>query len=191
MSATSAPGSSVTIEALDADAYAAAVPDLAALLVDAVASGASVNFLAGLTEGEAAAWWAARIPQVADGTTTAFVANDDGRIVGSTLLIRSRNPNSPHRAEVAKVLVHSSARRRGVGRALMDAVEARARAEGRWLLLLDTQAATAAERMYRALGWHELGTMPDHSLRTDGVLAPTVFFWKDLRAVVGRGRARR
>jgi GNAT superfamily N-acetyltransferase len=197
VSAASALDRSVTIEALDPDGYVAAVPGLAALLVDAVSSGASVNFLAGLGEDEAAAWWTARIPQVADGTITAFVARDTGArdagardavprdpgaIVGSTLLIRSRNPNSPHRAEVAKVLVHSAVRRRGVGRALMDAVEEHARAEGRWLLLLDTQAGTAAEWMYRALGWRELGTMPDHSLRTDGVLAPTVFFWKDLRA---------
>jgi GNAT superfamily N-acetyltransferase len=177
------------IAVLDHDGYVAAIPGLAALLVDAVEGGASVNFLAGVTVQEAEAWWRARIPQVADGTITAFVARPArdaeggaAEILGSTLLIRSLNPNSPHRAEIAKVLVHRSARRRGLGRALMAAAEARARHDGRWLLVLDTQAGTAAEALYRATGWQQLGTMPNHSLRADGVLAPTVFFWKDLRA---------
>jgi hypothetical protein len=63
----------------------------------------------------------------------------------------------------------------------MDAAEAAARADGRWLLILDTQAGTAAEALYRSMGWQELGTMPNHAYRADGVLAPTTFFWKDLR----------
>ena len=181
------PAPSIEIVELEPDAYAAAIPGLAALLVDAVESGASVNFLAGVTDEEARAWWTSRIPQVATGSVTAFVAEeaDQGAgvdtIVGSTLLIRSPNTNSPHRAEIAKVLVHSAARRRGLGRALMDAAEARAHGDGRWLLILDTQSGTAAEAFYRALGWIELGTMPNHSYRTNGVLAPTTFFWKDLR----------
>ncbi len=174
---------------LDADAYVTAIPGLAALLIDAVDGGASVNFLAGVTDEETRAWWTERIPQIADETITAFVARrpapradpDTGCIVGSTLLIRSRNPNARHRAEIAKVLVHRSARRRGLGRALMEAAEQRARADGRWLLMLDTQAGTAAEALYRSTGWQELGTMPNHSYRTDGVLTATTFFWKDLR----------
>jgi GNAT superfamily N-acetyltransferase len=178
----------IEIAALDADAYVAAIPGLASLLVDAVEGGASVNFVAGVTEDEASAWWTARIPDVADGTTTAFVARsagthiaNSGEIVGSTLLIRSPNPNAPHRAEIGKVIVHRSARRRGVGRALMDAAEGRARADGRWLLILDTQAGSAADALYRSMGWQELGTMPNHAYRADGVLAPTTYFWKDLR----------
>jgi GNAT superfamily N-acetyltransferase len=176
------------VVALDPGAYVASIPGLAALIVDAVAGGASVNFLAGVTHDEAAAWWSARIPDVADGTTTAFVAlaaADDGAadptIVGSTLLVRSRSQNSPHRAEIGKVLVHRATRRRGVGRALMAAAEDHARAEGRWLLILDTQAGSAADTFYRGLGWQVLGTMPNHAYRSDGVLAPTTYFWKDLR----------
>jgi len=170
------------IVALDAAGYAAAIPGLAALIVDAVASGAGVNFMAGVTLDEAAAWWRERVPQIADGTVTAFVARDpDGTIVGSTLLLRSRNPNSPHRAEIGKVLVRNDARRRGLGRALMEAAEDRALVDGRWLLILDTVAGSAADEMYRALGWHVLGTMPNHAYRPDGVLADTTYFWKDLR----------
>jgi GNAT superfamily N-acetyltransferase len=171
----------VNIEALDAASFDDAIDGLGALLKDAVDGGASVNFLAGVTPDEAAAWWAARSTGVTAGTITVFVARDGDRIVGSTLLERSRNPNSPHRAEIGKVLVHQSARRRGIGAALMAAAEDRARADGRWMLILDTVTGSAAEAMYRALGWNELGVMPNHALATDGTPAPTTFFWKDLR----------
>ena len=164
------------ITELEPEEYVAAIPELAALLVDAVEGGASVNFLAGVTEPEARAWWTARIPEVADGTTTVLVARSavDGRpgagsIVGSTLLVRTRNPNAPHRAEIGKVIVHRSLRRRGLGRALMEAAEARA------------LAGTAADALYRSMGWQELGTMPNHAYSAAGVLSPTTYFWKDLR----------
>jgi GNAT superfamily N-acetyltransferase len=171
----------VTIRELDADGYRAAIPGLAALLVDAVESGASVNFLAGVTHEEAAEWWTKRIDLVRDGVISAFVAVDAEVIIGSVLLIRSTNPNSPHRAEIGKVLVLRPARRRGIATALMEAAEARARADGRWMLILDTVTGSAAETFYRAMGWHELGVMPNHALATDGTPAATTFFWKDLR----------
>jgi GNAT superfamily N-acetyltransferase len=171
----------LTIRELDAAEYRAAIPELAALLVDAVDGGASVNFVAGVTKDEAAGWWSQRIKEVFDGVITAIVAVEGERIVGSVLLIRSTNPNSPHRAEIGKVLVLRSARRRGIGAALMEAAEERARSDGRWLLVLDTVTGSAAEAMYRALGWTELGVMPNHALLTDGTPSPTTFFWKDLR----------
>lgn len=177
------------VVALDARQYVAAIPALADLLVDAVAGGASVNFLAGVTPDQATAWWTERIGQVSDGTITALVAREAGVVVGSMLLIRSRNQNSPHRAEIAKVLVHRAARRRGIGRALMDAAESAARSDGRWLLLLDTEAGSAADVFYRSLGWQVLGTMPNHAYRSDGRLAPTTFFWKDLRDAASPGEA--
>ena len=102
-------------------------------------------------------------------------------IVGCTLLIRSANANSPHRAELAKVLVLQSHRRRGIGAALMAAAEARARADGRWMLMLDTVTDSAADALYRSGGWNELGVMPNHALLPDGTPATTTFFWKDLR----------
>ena len=173
---------SPTIERLDPAGYVAAIPALAGLLKDAVDGGASVNFLAGVTVDEAAAWWHDRIAQVIDGSVTPLVARDpEGRIVGSTIIIRSRNPNSPHRAEIGKVLVHRAARRRGLGRALMEAAEATARADGRWLLMLDTHTGSEAEAMYVALGWQRLGEVPNHSMTADGRLSPATFFWKDLR----------
>nr|MBA2359839.1 GNAT family N-acetyltransferase [Actinomycetota bacterium] len=41
----------------------------------------------------------------------------------------------PHRAEIAKLLVHRSARRRGIAQLLMERAEAEARAEGKTLLV--------------------------------------------------------
>jgi GNAT superfamily N-acetyltransferase len=169
------------IRELGVEAFRAAIPDLAELILDAVAGGASINFLRDVTIAEAAAWWEARTELVASGVVTPLVALVDGRVVGSVLLVRSVKANSPHRAEIEKVIVHRDARRRGIARALMGAAEERARADGRWLLILDTVTGSAADTLYRALGWHETGVVPNHSLLPDGRAWPTTFFWKDLR----------
>ena len=171
----------IRIAALDAAAYAAAVRGLGELLVDAVEGGASVSMMPGLSLDEATSWWAARSAEVADGTTTPFVAFEGDRVIGSVLLIRARQPNAPHRAEIAKVLVHQTARRRGLGRALMQHAEDAARSEGRWLLILDTVPGSAADSLYRATGWNTAGTVPNFALLPNGEPGPTTFFWKDLR----------
>ena len=170
------------VRALDADGYRAAIPELAALIVDAVAGGAGITFLRDVTIDTAAAWWRSLEPDVASGRTTPFVAiSEDGGIVGSTLLVRSIYENSPHRAEIAKVVVRRSHRRRGLASALMTAAEERARADGRWLLVLDTVEGSAAEALYHALGWHETGVVPNYAMNPDGVPQSATFFWKDLR----------
>ncbi len=178
---TAADPDPIEIRALDSEAFRAAIPGLAALTVDAVESGSGVNFLTGATDAETGAWWSARTAAVDAGVITVFVALDDGRIVGSTLIERSTNANSPHRAEIGKVIVLRSHRRRGIGAALMTAAETRARADGRWLLLLDTAAGSDAEAMYRHLGWTAFGVVPNHALLPDGTPSPTTYFWKDLR----------
>jgi len=177
-----AESSTATVRALDPAAYEGAIPQLADLVVDAVESGAAVNFLHGVRAEDAAAWWRGRSGGIVDGTSTLFVAVDGiGRVVGTTLLTRSTNQNSPHRAEIGKVIVHTDARRQGLGRRLMEAAEAQARSEGRWLLFLDTETGSDAERMYRALGWHEAGTIPHYAMSADGMPAPATWYWKDLR----------
>ena len=171
----------MNIEALDPASFDDAIEGLGALLKDAVDGGASVNFLAGVTPAEATAWWAARSAGVAGGAITVFVARDGDWIVGSTLLERSRNPNSPHRAEIGKVIVHRSARRRGLGRALMHAAEERARSEGRWMLVLDTVTGSPAAALYESLGWQTVGTIPGYALDTSGVPEAATYYYKDLR----------
>jgi GNAT superfamily N-acetyltransferase len=176
-----------SISVLDAMAYEAAIPELAALLVDAVEHGAGVNFVAPLDPGVAAAWWRDRIEAVRVGTITAMGARESapgdepGRLVGCVLLVRAQQQNGPHRADVSKLLVHSGARRRGIARALMQELESVALADGRWLLVLDTEAGTAADATYRALDWIPVGTIPDYALGTDGVPRAATMFFKDLR----------
>jgi GNAT superfamily N-acetyltransferase len=171
----------VALEALDDDGYAGALPQLGELLADAVDSGSSVNFLRGLSSADAAAWWAARAADVAGGAFRPVVARIDGRIVGVAVLVPTGKQNSPHRAEVVKVLVHRSARRRGVATALMAAVERLAVELGHWLLILDTASGSDADRLYRRLGWTPFGEVPNHALTADGALSDTTYFFKDLR----------
>lgn len=176
---TEAPAAGVV--ELDLGGYVVAIPELAKLVLDAVAGGSSISFLADVTTDQAAAWWEARTGDVAAGHISPFVALVDGRIVGCTLLMRSTNPNSPHRAEIGKVIVAQATRRRGIGRALMLAAEDRARRDGRWMLVLDTVAGSAADSFYRSLDWQVTGTVPDYALNTEGHPEAATFFWKDLR----------
>jgi len=103
-----------------------------------------------------------------------------GRIVGTAVVTHAPQPNAPHRAEIGKMLVHSSLRRRGLGARLLTAAEEHARQAGRTLLLLDTETGSAGEQLYRRCGWTPFGVVPNHSYRTDGRLAPTTFFYKEL-----------
>jgi GNAT superfamily N-acetyltransferase len=172
----------VNIEAIDPASFEAAIPGLGALLEDAVDGGASVNFVSGVTPEQTEGWWTARAARVADGTITVFVARDDGgRIVGSTLIERSVNPNSPHRAEIGKVIVHRSMRRQRIATALMQAAEDQARAEGRWMLILDTVSGSAAAALYESLGWVTVGTIPAYALNVAGEPEPATYYYKDLR----------
>ena len=181
MSPVDDPASTVAYEVLDVEGFRSIIPQLGELIADSVDSGSSVNFLRGFSAADGAAWWTARIPDVASGAIRPIIARLDGDVVGVVLLVPSRNPNSPHRAEVNKVIVHRRARGHGIGTGLMDALEDLARAEGRWLLLLDTESGSDAERMYRRLGWTAFGTVPDHAMRVDGELGQTTYFRKDLR----------
>jgi len=111
-----------------------------------------------------------------------LVAEDTatGTIVGTVQVVPAPQDNQPHRADIAKMLVHRSARRRGVGAALMQAAEATARELGKTLLVLDTAAGGDAERLYARLGWQRLGTIPGYALFPDGSLCGATFFYRVL-----------
>ncbi len=173
---------SVTYEVVDGDAFRAISTELGVLLADAVDSGASVNFVRPFTADDGTGYWLGRADEVVSGALRPIVARLDRAVVGCVLLVPSRHPNSPHRAEVAKVLVLRRARRHGIGAGLMAAVEDLARSEGRWLLLLDTTTGSDADRLYRRLGWICFGEVPDHALTAAGDLSDTTYFYKDLRA---------
>ncbi len=104
----------------------------------------------------------------------------DGDVVGSVQVVLALPPNQPNRAEIAKLLVHRSARRRGLAQLLMERAEAEARAEGKTLLVLDTVTGDAAERLYERLGWTRVGVIPGYALYPDGRPCDTTVFWKRL-----------
>ena len=168
------------IRALASDEAEARIDELSAILIDAVAHGASVNFLAGLTKDEAAAFWRGQIPGIADGSRILLVAERDDVIVGTVVLTLAHQPNAPHRAEIGKMLVHSRLRRQGLGRRLLAVAEETAQKLGRTLLLLDTQTDSVGDMLYRRCGWTELGIVPGHALTPDGEPAPTTFFYKQV-----------
>ena len=91
-------------------------------------------------------------------------------------------PNQPHRADVAKLIVHRRARRRGIARALMQTLESAAYDAGYTLLLLDTCRGCDAERLYAATGWVRVGVVPGFALNPDGSICDTAFFYKQLTA---------
>lgn len=170
----------IAIRELDAAEAEARIEELAAILVDAVDHGASVNFLAGLTMAEATSFWRGQLAGIADKSRYLLVADEGMKLVGTVVLTKAPQPNQPHRADIGKMLVLARMRRRGLGRRLLIEVETLAKAQGRTLLMLDTHAGSAGEHLYRNGGWTIYGVVPGHALTPDGTPAPTTFFYKEL-----------
>src|SRR6266496_2278005 len=151
---------------------------LAAVLADCVAGGASVSYLAPFSHEQARDAFEAVAAEVEQGRRLLLGAFADGRLVGTVQVNLALAPNQPHRAEIAKLLVHRSARRRGIAQLLMEHAESEARAEGKTLLVLDTVTGDAAERLYARLGWARVGVIPNYALYPDGARCDTTIFWK-------------
>lgn len=170
----------LAVEALDAAAAASAERRLAEILVACVDAGASVHFLPPLAPERARGFWRQVAADVALGKRLLLAAWSGGVLVGTVQLDLGTPENQPHRAELAKLLVHPDARRRGIGRALMQRAEQAAQRVGRSLLVLDTVAGDAGDALYRSLGWHEAGRIPGYALGADRALHDTLYFWKRL-----------
>jgi acetyltransferase len=168
---------------------------LAELLLDAVGSGAAVSFLATLTPEQAVQWWRTTLASahpreiflVARETTVSREPDADehaqarGPIVGTVQLHPAWAPNQPHRADLAKLLVHRRCRGAGLGRRLMHAAEDAARDAGITLLTLDAKLGGVADDLYRRMGWTLVGTIPRFALDPDGVtFHDDVIFYKHL-----------
>jgi ribosomal protein S18 acetylase RimI-like enzyme len=163
---------------LNADDIRANLVDLSDVLIDCVHAGASVGFLSPLSRERADAFWLSVAAAVEQGRRVLFAARQDGgRIDGTVQLVLAGAENQPHRADIAKLLVHTRARRQGMADQLMQAAEAHARSIDRDLLVLDTATDDAA-RLYERLGWTRSGIIPDYALNPDGSRTPTMFYWK-------------
>ena len=178
--ATSAPASTLDVQRLRSVSEAQ-LQALADVLIDCVEGGASVSFMLPMTRAKALAFWRRVADDVERGERALLVAQDAQGIVGTVQVILGQPENQPHRADVAKVLVHRRARRQGAGAALMRAAERAARDEGKTLLVLDTADETAA-RLYARLGWQVAGTVPRYALLPAGGECATTYFYRELDA---------
>ena len=170
---------SVTIRRATAQTAAAQVVALADVLIDCVDGGASVSFMWPLARDKAVAFWRGVADGVARGERVLLLAEDSaGRVVGTVQMITSQPDNQSHRADIAKMLVHRSARRQGVAQLLMAAIDDAARIEGKTVLVLDTVTGGDAERLYARAGWQRVGEVPHFALMPDGAPCGTTFFYK-------------
>jgi GNAT superfamily N-acetyltransferase len=154
---------------------------LSELLIDCVEGGASVGFMQPLPRDKAGAFWLGVAASVTRGERILLIAGDAaGAIVGTVQVVFASFDNQPHRADVAKMLVHPQARRRGLGAALLIAAERAALGAGRTLLVLDT-ASGDAERLYLKGGWKRCGIIPEFALLPGGGLCDTTVFYRTLK----------
>jgi GNAT superfamily N-acetyltransferase len=156
---------------------------LAEVLIDCVAGGASVSFMDPLAPAHAQAFWRRVAEGARAGERALLVAEDAQGIVGTVQLVLDQPDNQPHRADLAKMLVHRRARRQGLGAALLRAAEQTARECGKTLLVLDAVTDGDATRLYARMGWTEVGPIPGYALMPRGGLCSTTYFYKELDAV--------
>jgi acetyltransferase len=181
----------MAIERLTAEQAAAHERHLVAILVDSVDGGASVGFLPPLPAAAAAGYWRSVREAVHAETRVLLIARDEaGAVVGTGQLALEPRANGLHRAEVQKLMVLREVRRRGIGRAVMLALEDVARRSGRTTLVLDTREGDSSERLYRSLGWTLACVIPQYAQSADGTLHASAFYFK-LLAPAGAEVARR
>lgn len=156
------------------------IAGLSEVLIDCVEGGASVSFMLPLPRAKAEAYWRGVATSMARGERLVLVAEEvGGALVGTATVILDLPENQPHRGDLAKMLVHQRARRRGVGQLLLAAAEAAALAAGKRLLVLDT-GSVEAERLYARNGWQRCGQIPNFALWPDGRPCATTFYYKEL-----------
>lgn len=172
----------LTLDSLTDDGLVRHLDDLADLLHACVHAEASVGFILPFAMADSRAFWLDSVrPSLRAGRRVLLAAWLDGRLVGTVQLGLEMPPNQPHRADVAKLLVHPEARRRGIARQLMRALEDRARQAGRTLLVLDTRTDDRAEPLYRSLGYQVAGTIPGYARNVHGdAFHATTYMYKAL-----------
>jgi acetyltransferase len=170
------------IHKLESSACAEVQDQLENLLLDAVWHGASIGFLATLDGAGARSYWQDVRAAVAQGSRVLLAVSHENTLVGTVQLDLCQKPNGRHRAELQKMIVHSAARRRGLGGVLLRAAEAEARTLRRGLLFLDTEAGSGAEQLYQGFGYTRVGEVPDYACTPGGTWHPTAIYYKSLFA---------
>lgn len=170
----------VEVRRLEGDDLHEQLDALAGVLHDCVAGGASVSYMSPFSHEQARAAFDGFAADAERGNRLVLAAFAEGELVGTVQVVLTAPPNQPHRGEIAKLLVHRRARRRGIAAVLMARAEREARAEGKSLLVLDTVTGDGAESLYTKLGWTRVGVIPGYALYPDGRPCDTTVFWKSL-----------
>ena len=170
----------IEVRRLDVTEVREQLDALAAVLHDCVAGGASVSYMAPFSLEEARSAFAGFVAEAEQGRRLILAGFVAGELVGTVQVILALPPNQPHRAEIAKLLVHRESRGRGIAQQLMEHAEAEARVEGKTLLMLDAVTGGDAARLYARLGWTTVGVIPGYALYPDGRPCDTTYFWKAL-----------
>ncbi|WP_202301696.1 GNAT family N-acetyltransferase [Dryocola clanedunensis] len=169
------------IRALPFSEFDARISQLNEVLIDCVAGGASVSFMHPLSVQKATEFWQKVANSVGNNERIVLVAEDEHQqIAGTVQLLTDQPENQPHRADVAKMLVHPRARRRGIAQKLMQQLEVVALEAGKTVLVLDTATGSHAELLYQNLGWLRVGDLPKFALMPDGTFCSTTFYYKHL-----------
>jgi acetyltransferase len=174
------------IHRLNPRAMAELRPQLATLLLDAVADGHVVGFLAGLDQDGLESYWSGIGAEVAAGTRMVLAAERGGQLIGCAQLDLYVPPNGANRARVEQLLVHCTERRRGVGTALVQALEIEALGLRRGLLMLEAEAGSGAEQLWLRNGYTRAGELPEFACTPNGHWRAAAIYYKTLFA-----RARR
>ena len=172
----------IRIRMVARDDFAAVETSLAEIVADGVNGGAAISFMQPYGCDDGLRFWRDKVfPDVAGGKRVLFIAYLDGAIVGTVQMDIALPPNQPHRCEVAKMVVHSRARRQGVARRLMLALEAHARSIGKTLITLDTRTGDKAEKLYGSLGFRTAGVIPGYAYDPDGCARHgTTYMYKEI-----------
>lgn len=172
---------SVTLSTLSHSDILRYLDDLTDVLINCVEGGASVSFMLPFSRARAQAFWKDVADSVARHERIVLGAfTPQRRIVGTVQLVIDQPENQPHRADVAKLLVHHDARGQGVARTLMKHLESLAVLAQKNVLVLDTATGSGAEMFYQRCGWQKMCEIPRYALKPDGEMTATSVFYKFL-----------
>jgi acetyltransferase len=150
------------------------------LLIDAVEDSSSVGFLLPLPRSEAEQYRDGLTPSLAARNRLLWLASDSTDPLGTVQLEQVTKKSGVNRAEVQKLLAHTRDRRAGIGRLLMQRVEASARELRRGLLLLDTETDSGVEQPDSALGDTCIGGLPENACSPRGAWRANAIYCKTL-----------
>lgn len=157
------------VRQLEVDDFDQHLDDLTDIFYSTVNSGAAIGYLAPLSTEDATVFWSNDIkPNLLSGERLLFAISVGQLIVGVVQLIVKMPPNQPHRAELAKLMVHPKYRRKGLASILVTKAEACAISMGKTLITFDTRTGDSSEDFYRSRGFKTAGIIPQFALDTDG-----------------------